>query len=120
MTEQNLKSGTPAFHLIPIKKIASLALFPGHPVTVSIGVATLKPDEDSTAWMKRSDEHLYRVKSEGCNRVMGQASITRPGAGRRVGDKRCRPLDPPLGEHDPVENKSQQHDERGEALLGRR
>ena len=52
-------------------KIASLTPFPDHPITVSIGVAALEPDEDSTAWMKRSDENLYRAKSQGRNRVVG-------------------------------------------------
>lgn len=39
-------------------------------VTVSIGSATLLPDEDLTAWMKRADENLYRAKQEGRNRVV--------------------------------------------------
>jgi diguanylate cyclase len=51
--------------------IASLALFPGHPTTVSIGVATLERGEDAMAWMKRSDENLYRAKSGGRNQVVG-------------------------------------------------
>jgi diguanylate cyclase (GGDEF)-like protein len=50
--------------------VASLMLLPDHPITVSIGVATLMPGEDWTAWMKRSDENLYRAKYEGRNRVV--------------------------------------------------
>lgn len=42
-----------------------------HQVTVSIGVATLQPDETWRAWMKRSDEHLYSAKSNGRNQVSG-------------------------------------------------
>jgi len=46
------------------------AHLPGHPVTVSIGLATLQPNEDWKLWMKRSDENLYQAKMEGRNRVV--------------------------------------------------
>jgi diguanylate cyclase (GGDEF)-like protein len=50
--------------------ISAAQLYPGCSVTVSVGVATHQPDEDWRAWMKRSDQNLYRAKSEGRNRVM--------------------------------------------------
>lgn len=50
--------------------IASIALLPNRPVTASVGVATLQPDENWSDWMRRSDENLYRAKSKGRNRVV--------------------------------------------------
>lgn len=50
--------------------IASHPFIPDRAVTVSIGVATLQPEEDCKAWMKRSDENLYLAKSGGRNRVV--------------------------------------------------
>lgn len=38
-------------------------------VTVSLGVATLKPGEDFDALFRRADEAVYRAKHEGRNRV---------------------------------------------------
>lgn len=49
--------------------IGSLPLLPGRPVTASIGVAALRPGEDWTEWMKRTDENLYRAKSAGRDQV---------------------------------------------------
>lgn len=49
--------------------IGSLPLLPGRSVTVSVGVAALRPGEDWTEWMKRGDENLYRAKSAGRDRV---------------------------------------------------
>jgi diguanylate cyclase len=49
--------------------IGSLPLVPGRSVTVSIGVAALRRGEDWAAWMKRSDDNLYRAKSAGRDRV---------------------------------------------------
>lgn len=49
---------------------ASLSLIPNRPVTISIGVATLQPDEDGEEWMKRCDKNLYRAKLDGRNRVV--------------------------------------------------
>lgn len=40
-------------------------------VTASFGVAALCPDEEWSAWMKRSDDNLYRAKAGGRNRVVG-------------------------------------------------
>ncbi len=38
-------------------------------VTASLGVATLRPEEEVKAWMKRADDNLYRAKEQGRNRV---------------------------------------------------
>ncbi len=50
--------------------IASLALLADHPVTVSIGVATLMSSDDYESWMKRCDENLYKAKEGGRNMVV--------------------------------------------------
>jgi diguanylate cyclase (GGDEF)-like protein len=50
--------------------IAAQPFLPGTPVTVSIGAATLEPDEDYRTWMKRVDANLYRAKSGGRNQVV--------------------------------------------------
>ena len=50
--------------------VESLPLLSRHTVTASLGVATLQPGEDWDAWMKRSDENLYRAKADGRNRVV--------------------------------------------------
>ncbi len=52
------------------ESIASLASFPGCPITVSVGVATLHNGETRREWMKRSDEKLYQAKLGGRNRVV--------------------------------------------------
>lgn len=49
--------------------IAQLQSIPNYPVTVSAGIAELQPSESWQAWMKRSDESLYRAKQSGRNRV---------------------------------------------------
>ena len=49
--------------------IASLELLPYSKVTVSAGVATLRPGEYWEEWMKRCDENLYQAKRDGRNRV---------------------------------------------------
>jgi diguanylate cyclase (GGDEF)-like protein len=51
------------------RAVESLPLLPDRAVTVSIGIAPLRRDEDWMEWMKRADETLYRAKSEGRNRV---------------------------------------------------
>ncbi len=50
--------------------VASLSLIPDHPVTISIGVTTLQPEEDSEDWMKRCDKKLYQAKIDGRNMVV--------------------------------------------------
>jgi len=49
--------------------VESHAFFEHHPVTASLGVATLLPGEEGKAWMKRADDNLYRAKEQGRNRV---------------------------------------------------
>ncbi len=41
----------------------------GQPITVSIGAAELKKDEDGATWLARADLALYRAKRGGRNRV---------------------------------------------------
>ncbi len=50
--------------------IASLSLLPDRLVTVSIGVATLKPSDNWESWVKSCDENLYKAKSGGRNMVV--------------------------------------------------
>lgn len=50
--------------------LASCPLLPDQPVTVSIGVATLRPDDEWQDWMKRCDENLYKAKEGGRNMVV--------------------------------------------------
>ena len=50
--------------------IANLPCCPDRSVTVSIGLATLRPKEQWREWMKRSDNYLYRAKSMGRDQVV--------------------------------------------------
>ncbi|MCF6194477.1 MAG: GGDEF domain-containing protein [Kangiellaceae bacterium] len=43
-------------------------------VTISIGVATIKSDEDFDSLMDRADKAMYQAKSNGRNKVCGQLS----------------------------------------------
>jgi len=43
---------------------------PGGPVTASMGVAELGPDESIRQWLARADEALYRAKENGRNRIV--------------------------------------------------
>lgn len=40
------------------------------PVTISIGAATLAPQDTGAAWLRRADEALYRAKDAGRNRCV--------------------------------------------------
>ncbi len=51
-------------------EIEKLDLIPDHPVTVSIGIATLMSSDDHESWMKRCDENLYKAKEGGRNMVV--------------------------------------------------
>ncbi len=50
--------------------LAACPLLPDQPVTVSIGVTVLRPDDDWQDWMKRCDENLYKAKEGGRNMVV--------------------------------------------------
>ncbi|HMB57545.1 MAG TPA: GGDEF domain-containing protein [Arenimonas sp.] len=47
----------------------------GEVITVSIGAAALKPDEDWQSWLARADAALYRAKSEGRDRTVVDAAV---------------------------------------------
>jgi diguanylate cyclase (GGDEF)-like protein len=55
--------------------IAESRLLDGGPVTVSIGVSELQPDESLDSWMKHADEALYLAKAAGRDRVVRRALI---------------------------------------------
>jgi diguanylate cyclase (GGDEF)-like protein len=54
--------------------IAATPLLGSQAVTVSIGVAELRPDDDRESWVKRADEALYVAKNGGRNRVARAAA----------------------------------------------
>ncbi|HJV86415.1 MAG TPA: diguanylate cyclase [Noviherbaspirillum sp.] len=43
-------------------------------ITISAGLAQLRPGDDPASWMRRADNALYRAKSRGRNRVEKEAS----------------------------------------------
>ncbi|WP_052665290.1 GGDEF domain-containing protein [Nitriliruptor alkaliphilus] len=56
--------------------IAATPVTAGVPgVTASLGVATLEPDEDARALLRRADLALYTAKREGRDRVVGIAGL---------------------------------------------
>lgn len=55
-------------------KVATELRCRGDRVTVSIGGAALRPDEDMQCWMVRADTALYRAKREGRNRAVIDAA----------------------------------------------
>lgn len=58
-------------------RIAEAQLLKQRQVTVSIGVAEYQKDLSQNAWIKTSDDALYRAKSEGRNRViLGEPAAT--------------------------------------------
>ena len=50
--------------------LESAAILQHRPVTASVGVATLRRDDDRGSWMRRVDERLYAAKRGGRNRVV--------------------------------------------------
>ena len=56
-------------------------------VTVSIGTALLRDDDDTASWLARADAALYRAKTAGRNRVETEArATTRPFIGVQPGE----------------------------------
>lgn len=55
--------------------IADAPILQGHPVTVSIGVASLLVADDRQSWTQRSDSRLYAAKRAGRNQVMCDAGF---------------------------------------------
>ena len=52
------------------RRVAEELNYRGAAVTVSIGAAALRPDEDWQAWLARADGALYQAKNEGRNRTV--------------------------------------------------
>jgi len=57
------------------KTIALAPLIAGTHVTVSLGVTEHTAKEDVDAWLKRTDDNLYRAKASGRNRVQASNNI---------------------------------------------
>ncbi len=55
--------------------IAETAILQGHPVTASIGTASLRASDDGESWARRSDDRLYAAKHGGRNRVVSDGGI---------------------------------------------
>ncbi len=53
-----------------VARLRSELKSPAGPVTVSIGMAMLHPDESWSQWLARADQAMYRAKSEGKDRVV--------------------------------------------------
>jgi PleD family two-component response regulator len=47
------------------------AVAPGLRVTTSVGLTTVRPDDDAPSVVRRADEHLYAAKRAGRDRVVG-------------------------------------------------
>lgn len=52
------------------KSIADMDVLANQSITVSIGVAELATNESTQQWLSRADQHLYRAKELGRNRVV--------------------------------------------------
>ncbi len=52
------------------QRLAEAELLPGHPVTVSIGLAMLGDAANAQDWIRHADQALYRAKRDGRNRVV--------------------------------------------------
>lgn len=61
------------------KTTGSTVMIPGHPVTVSIGVASWEAEEDWSEWLKRADNYLYQAKELGRNRVCSDSAPSTEG-----------------------------------------
>ena len=55
--------------------ISGHSFFPDRIVSVSIGVANLKENENADDWKKRADENLYSAKATGRNRTISDVTI---------------------------------------------
>ncbi len=53
--------------------IADIDVLPARKITVSLGLAGLRPDEAWKDWWKRADDNLFRAKSAGRNRVIASS-----------------------------------------------
>lgn len=56
------------------RRVADAQLLAEAPVTISLGVAQLEPDESLDTWIQRSDALLYHAKQTGRNRVAATPS----------------------------------------------
>ena len=52
-----------------MRTVVAGALWPDVPVTVSVGTATLRVDEDADQLVARADKALYQFKQQGRNRT---------------------------------------------------
>jgi diguanylate cyclase (GGDEF)-like protein len=57
------------------QRLAEAELLPGHPVTVSIGLAMLGNAASAQDWIRLADRALYRAKRDGRNRVVVATSL---------------------------------------------
>ncbi len=57
--------------------VRDAALIPEWPLSVSIGVAEVEPQQSVEAWLADADAALYRAKRAGRNRVAGRGASTR-------------------------------------------
>jgi len=63
-----------------VAKVAAELRCAGQPITVSIGGATLRPQDDVRTWMARADACLYQAKRLGRNRAEIVAEAPSPAA----------------------------------------